>query len=173
MIKIQKLYKKYKNSEKFAVENLSLHINKGEIYGLLGTNGAGKTTVFSIISGLRKSTSGKIEVAGKNVKTELNDIKQITGIVPQEIALFPTLSVYENLRFFGRMYGLKRSEINKRIEYLLKSFQIDKNTIGRHQKTNKFNSRHTTQSANTDIRRTRRRDRHPYTYPNNKILETA
>ncbi len=124
MIKIQKLYKKYKNSEKFAVENLSLHINKGEIYGLLGTNGAGKTTVFSIISGLRKSTSGKIEVAGKNVKTELNDIKQITGIVPQEIALFPTLSVYENLRFFGRMYGLKRSEINKRIEYLLKSFQL-------------------------------------------------
>lgn len=124
MIQLKNLYKKYKGADKFAVENLSLHVKEGEIYGLLGTNGAGKTTVFSMICGLRKCTAGDIFIADKNIKHKLSEIKHIIGIVPQDIALFPSLSVYENLRYFGRMYGLSRPETEKRIDNLLTGFQL-------------------------------------------------
>jgi ABC-2 type transport system ATP-binding protein len=124
MITLEKLYKRYKGADKYAVENVSLHIAAGEIYGLLGTNGAGKTTIFSMICGLRKISKGGIYLDGKSVKNELSDIKKMIGVVPQDIALFPTLSVYENLRFFGRMYGMKRNELEIRIDRLLSDFNL-------------------------------------------------
>lgn len=124
MIVIDSLYKRYRNSRTHALQDVSLHIKTGEIYGLLGTNGAGKTTLFSVICGLRKISKGRIIIDGLDLKNHSAQIKTLIGVVPQDIALFPALSVYENLRFFGRMYGMERRELDERITYLLNDFEL-------------------------------------------------
>lgn len=118
MIAIEKLYKKYKNAEDFALEDFNLNINKNEIHGLLGPNGAGKTTLMSILSGLIKPTSGSISNQGLNYKTDLNKIKKKIGIVPQEYALYPTLTARENLEFFGKIYKVPSHELKEKINSL-------------------------------------------------------
>jgi ABC-type multidrug transport system, ATPase component len=99
IIEIKKLYKKYKNSEEFSVNDISLNIDKNEIYGILGPNGAGKTTLISMLSGLIKPTSGQFLINGLSPQKHSFKIKQIIGIVPQEYALYPTLTARENLMF--------------------------------------------------------------------------
>jgi len=107
MIQINELSKKYKGADDFSVRNLDLTIEQGEIFGLLGPNGAGKTTLISMLSSLLKPTSGNFTIDGLNYKDHKNQLKQLIGIVPQEYALYPSLSAYENLMYFGSMYGLK------------------------------------------------------------------
>ncbi len=124
MVEIQNVYKKYRNSDRFAVENLSLHIKPGEIFGLLGTNGAGKTTLFSMLSGLFPPTAGDISINGLSIKKDLAKIKKIIGVVPQDIALYPTLSARENLFFFGKMYGLRGQQLKNLIEENLNIFGL-------------------------------------------------
>lgn len=116
IIEIKNLYKKYKNAEFFSVNNISLNITEGEIFGILGPNGAGKTTLISMLCGLVKPTSGNYLIAGMSPQNNLNSIKKITGIVPQEYALYPTLTAKENLMFFGSLYGLKHAELQKKID---------------------------------------------------------
>lgn len=122
IIEIQSLSKKYKNADSFSVNNLSLQVNKGEIFGLLGPNGAGKTTLISMLCGLIKPTSGQFTINGYSYKNNARDIKKIMGVVPQEYALYPTLTARENLMYFGSMYGLKGSalkqKINDSLDYL-------------------------------------------------------
>ncbi|NOZ33715.1 MAG: ABC transporter ATP-binding protein [Chlorobi bacterium] len=126
MIRIENISKIYKNSTEFAVNNISLKINKGEIFGLLGTNGAGKTTTFAMLCGLFLPTSGEIYINNLSVRTQISEIKKIIGVVPQNIALYPTLTANENLLFFGKMYGLNRQELNISIKHWLKIFGLSK-----------------------------------------------
>ncbi len=116
IIKTENISKKYKGSKKNAINSINIEISKGTIFGLLGPNGAGKTTTLSILSGLMKQTQGNVHF--RNYKSK-KEIKKIIGIVPQELALYPILSGRENLYFFGRIYNIKKDELNKRIEHLL------------------------------------------------------
>ncbi|SHH75122.1 ABC-2 type transport system ATP-binding protein [Caloranaerobacter azorensis DSM 13643] len=108
---LKKYFKKIK-----AVDGISFEVKKGEIFGLLGPNGAGKSTTISMISTLFKPTSGDIFFKGRSIFENPIEIRKNLGIVPQEIALYPTLSGYENLRFWGNAYGLRGKKLKIRIE---------------------------------------------------------
>ncbi|MFY0481853.1 ABC transporter ATP-binding protein [Flavobacterium sp. PLA-1-15] len=116
IIQINELYKKYKDADFFSVNSLSLSIEKNEIFGLLGPNGAGKTTLISILCGLIKPTSGKFTINGLSYDKNATQIKKTIGVVPQEYALYPTLTARENLRYFGSMYGLKGKELHQKVD---------------------------------------------------------
>lgn len=116
MIQINQLSKIYKGAEAYSVCNLDLYIEEGEIFGLLGPNGAGKTTLISILCSLLKPTSGSFTINGLNFRDNRNQLKQIIGIVPQDYALYPTLTAYENLYYFGSMYGLKGASLKNSIK---------------------------------------------------------
>jgi ABC-2 type transport system ATP-binding protein len=122
IIEIAGLSKTYKGSKVPAINNISLKIEQGEVFGLLGPNGAGKTTTISILCGLFAPSHGEVYVDGLSIRNDKEQIKSIIGIVPQDIALYPSLTAYENLRFIGRMYGLKgkilKSRIYKYVELL-------------------------------------------------------
>lgn len=124
IIEIQNLTKTFKNATEPAVNGISLSINQHEIFGLLGPNGAGKTTSISILCGLFPPTSGKVLIDGKNLNQQLAGIKQIIGIVPQDIALYPTLTARENLNFYGHMYGLKGRELKEKINAWLEKLGL-------------------------------------------------
>jgi ABC-2 type transport system ATP-binding protein len=124
IIEIQNLTKIFKNATEPAVNNISFSINRNEIFGLLGPNGAGKTTTISILCGLFPPTSGKVLIDGKNIDHQLAGIKQIIGIVPQDIALYPTLTAKENLDFYGHMYGLKGRDLKEKIENWLQKLGL-------------------------------------------------
>lgn len=126
MIEIEKLYKKYKNSDVFALEDFTLTIKQNEIHGLLGPNGAGKTTLMSILSGLIKPTSGNVVIQNFNQKTDLKKIQKIIGIVPQEYALYPTLTARENLEFFGKTYKVSSKELHDNINDLTEKIGMSK-----------------------------------------------
>ncbi|HMU08756.1 MAG TPA: ABC transporter ATP-binding protein [Ferruginibacter sp.] len=116
IIEIENLTKTFKNATEPAVNGISFSIERNEIFGLLGPNGAGKTTTISILCGLFPPSSGKVTINGKDLFDEAASIKKIIGIVPQDIALYPTLNARENLAFYGSMYGLHGKELKDRIE---------------------------------------------------------
>ncbi|MEZ4916193.1 MAG: ABC transporter ATP-binding protein [Chitinophagales bacterium] len=125
IIQINSLYKKYKSADDFALKDFSLLVNKGEKLGLIGPNGAGKTTLLSILFGLIKATSGSFSINNLSYTNHKKSIKSIIGVVPQEYALYPELTAYENLLFFGSMYGLKGSELREKINKYLQYLEID------------------------------------------------
>ncbi len=102
-----------------AVDEVSFHIDEGEIFSLLGPNGAGKTTTISILSCLLRPDSGEARVGGFSVTRESEKVKQLIGVVPQDIALYEDLSGRENLMFWGRMYGMGGSELDRRVDEVL------------------------------------------------------
>ena len=99
----------------YSLNNVSLNINEGQIFGLLGPNGAGKTTLISMLCGLVKPTSGHFTIDGLDYQYHASKIKKIIGVVPQEYALYPTLTARENLLYFGSMYGLKGSDLKDKV----------------------------------------------------------
>lgn len=115
IIQLEKITKIYKGTTEPAVKNISLRIPENAIFGLLGPNGAGKTTTLNMLCGLLKPTGGEIRVNSLLLPDHLKEIRQMIGVVPQDIALYPTLTANENLRFFGNMYGLKGNQLKKRI----------------------------------------------------------
>ncbi|TYB78584.1 ABC transporter ATP-binding protein [Bizionia myxarmorum] len=119
MIDIQQISKKYKGADNFSVSNFNLTIADQEIFGLLGPNGAGKTTIISILCSLIKPTSGSFSIAGLTYQKNKNELKQLIGIVPQEYALYPTLTAFENLKYFGSMYGLNGKSLDTKINTAL------------------------------------------------------
>ncbi len=119
MIEIIDVVKHYQNASRAAVNHLSLNIPQQSVFGLLGPNGAGKTTLISMLCGLFSPTSGKIIANGWDIAVDPNKIKQIIGVVPQEIALYPKLTAYENLLFLGHMYGIETKELKERINHNL------------------------------------------------------
>jgi ABC-2 type transport system ATP-binding protein len=99
-----------------AVDGVSFTIEEGEVFGLLGPNGAGKTTTISVISCLLDPDGGDVVVGGHSVKTAAVNVRRELGVVPQEVALYPTLSAAENLAFWGRMYGLSGSALKSAVD---------------------------------------------------------
>jgi ABC-2 type transport system ATP-binding protein len=106
------------------IREVSFSIPTGEIFGLLGPNGAGKSTILSALSGLMEPTAGNIWVNGLKVNGNINQVKKQLGLVPQELALYPSLSAYENLEFFARIYGLKGKDVKERVNQLLDIVQL-------------------------------------------------
>ena len=117
MIETIKLSKTYKGKK--AVDEINIYLDEGESVGLLGPNGAGKSTTISMISSLLKPTSGDVKLNGKSTIKNPTEIRKIIGVVPQEIALYEELSAYENLKFFGEIYRVKKDVLEQRIQDLL------------------------------------------------------
>lgn len=114
-----------------ANDHLTFSVYKGEIFGFLGANGAGKTTAIRILCGLSKPTSGEIRVAGFNVFTETEKIKKHIGYMSQRFSLYEDLTVFENFRFYGGIYGMSRSAIREKTSEMLGKLGITelRNTI--------------------------------------------
>jgi ABC-2 type transport system ATP-binding protein len=119
IVDIRKLTKIYNGKLEPAVDNLSMEIHEGEIFGLVGPNGAGKTTTLSVLCGLLKPTSGTVKIDGFDLYHDLSEIKKLIGVISQEIALYDKLTAYENLYYFGRLFSMKRKELNFIIDALL------------------------------------------------------
>lgn len=117
MIDIRELTKRF--HETVAVDDLSLDIVEGEIFGLIGPDGAGKTTTLRVIATAMLPSAGQISVAGRDVVREAEAVKQLIGYMPQRFALYPDLTVMENLNFFADMYGAPVAEREQQIERLL------------------------------------------------------
>ncbi|MBI9050168.1 MAG: ABC transporter ATP-binding protein [Anaerolineaceae bacterium] len=117
ILSVNELKKSY--AEKTVVNGISFDIKRGEVFGLLGPNGAGKTTTISMISGLIIPDVGRIQVDGLDFSEQANAIKAKLGLVPQELALYPTLSARDNLLFFGRIYGIRGKMLRERVDSVL------------------------------------------------------
>ncbi len=102
-----------------AVQDVGFEIGAGETYGLLGPNGAGKTTSISMICGLLGRDAGEVEIAGRIVTTTSVEAKNAIGLVPQDLAIYPDMSARENLRFFGKLYGMSGKDLATRIDETL------------------------------------------------------
>lgn len=123
-IVISNLCKSY--DDNLVLDNLNLTIKKGSLFGLLGPNGAGKTTLVSILNFLEKKDQGDITIFGFNHQKEKNKIKQISSYIPQTYAFYPTLSAYENLEFFGALYGLKDKKLKEKIDQCVQITSLEK-----------------------------------------------
>lgn len=102
-----------------AVEHLSLEVEEGQFLGLLGPNGAGKTTTIQCIAGLHPPTSGQIRVAGYDPIDDVLDVRRVLGVVPQSIALYPSLSVLRNLQIFAGLHGLSGRALKQRVRWAI------------------------------------------------------
>ncbi|NJN54190.1 MAG: ABC transporter ATP-binding protein [Anaerolineae bacterium] len=101
------------------MNGVTFNLAQGEIFSLLGPNGAGKSTTISMLSGLLSPTSGDAIIDGHSIRQDAKAVKQIIGVVPQEIALYDTISARENLHFWGRMYGLRGEALRERVTAVL------------------------------------------------------
>ncbi len=117
VIEVENLTKKYGSF--YAVKEISFEVSKGEIFGFLGANGAGKTTAIKMLCGLLTPTSGKAIVAGFDVFHEQEKIKKNIGYMSQKFSLYEDLTVEENINFFGGIYGLSNKDIKQRTEELI------------------------------------------------------
>jgi ABC-2 type transport system ATP-binding protein len=107
-----------------AIDHLSLTVQQGEIFGLLGPNGSGKTTTINMVSGLSVPTSGEVRVLGLDVRRQARQVRQILGSVPQETALYEELTAWANMDFHADLFGIPRSEKKARITRLLELVQL-------------------------------------------------
>lgn len=122
MLKLINLTKKYGNFT--AVNDISFEVEAGEVFGLLGPNGAGKSTTVSMISTVNAPTQGEIIIDGISLDKNPRECKKLMGIVPQDIALYESLSAKDNLEFFGGLYGLSGNELQKRTEEILEIIEL-------------------------------------------------
>jgi ABC-2 type transport system ATP-binding protein len=123
-VQVNSLSKQYPKSSVLAVEQVSFEVHKGEIFSLLGPNGAGKSTTMSMLSCLIKPTAGDARIAGLSILVNPLEVKNHIGIVPQEIALYETLSARDNLLFWGRMYGMGGKALLKRVDQVLEQVNL-------------------------------------------------
>lgn len=110
---------RYPGAVQAAVAELSLSIPEGELFGLLGPNGAGKTTTIAMLSNLLRPAEGILRVCGVDLLCRPQKVRRLIGLVPQEIALYPTLTVRENLRYFGRLFGMGGKDLDRRVDECL------------------------------------------------------
>ncbi len=115
IVEVRGIHKIYPGARRPAVDGINLSIPQGKIFGLLGPNGAGKTTLLSMLCGLLSPSAGELRILGYDVRTHLNRIKRGLGLVPQDLALYPSLSARENLLFFGHMQGLCGRALHARV----------------------------------------------------------
>lgn len=128
IMEVDNLVKKYGDFE--AVKGISFSVEEGEVFGLLGPNGAGKTQTISMLTGVIPPTSGTARVGGYDILKESAHVKKINGLVPQDLALYPTLSARANLSFFGRIYGLRGKELKERVEDVLRVVALTERADG-------------------------------------------
>lgn len=107
-----------------AVDQISFKVRKGEVFGFLGANGAGKTTAIKMLTGLLSPTEGQASIAGYDVYTQSEQIRQTIGYMSQKFSLYDDLTVKENITFYGGVYGLDDSRLKSRMEEVLKSLDI-------------------------------------------------
>ena len=122
IIEVEHLTKKFGSFK--ANDDLTFFVKKGEIFGFLGANGAGKTTAIKILCGLWKPTEGNIHVAGYDVYTQHNKIKRNIGYMSQKFSLYEDMTIRENFRFYGGIYGLKNKEIEDRTGYFIEKLAL-------------------------------------------------
>ena len=118
ILEVDNLVKKF--GDHMAVKGVSFSVEEGEVFGLLGPNGAGKTTTISMLTGVLEPTDGTARIGGYDIRTNLDAVKKINGLVPQDLALYPTLSARVNLNFFGQIYGLRGKDLKERVEDVLR-----------------------------------------------------
>ena len=118
ILEVENLVKKFGDFE--AVKGISFSVEEGEVFGLLGPNGAGKTTVISMLTGILPPSAGTARIGGYDVRTQMAQAKTLNGLVPQDLALYPTLSARANLEFFGRIYGLRGRDLKERVSDVLR-----------------------------------------------------
>lgn len=121
-IQIDRLTKKY--GEIVAVDSLDLVIDEGELFGLLGPNGSGKTTAINCLTGLTRMTSGTIRVAGLDIRNDLNAVRSMLGVSPQETAVYPHLTGRENIELFGSLYSVPRERLKERTDALIQKLGL-------------------------------------------------
>lgn len=109
-----------------AVSSLNLQVNKQQIYGFLGPNGSGKTTVIRLLTGLLKPSAGKVSVLGCNLPVDAEKLRRKIGYMTQKFSLYDDLTIKENMQFIARIYGLTPKEQKKRIEELMSVYQLTK-----------------------------------------------
>lgn len=122
VIIVENLVKKFGSF--IANDKLNFQVYEGEIFGFLGANGAGKTTAIKILCGLSRPTSGKVMVADYDVARQTEQVKKNIGYMSQKFSLYEDLTVYENIRFYGGIYGLSSKEILKKSDVMLERLQL-------------------------------------------------
>lgn len=122
VIKTDNLTKRFGNFT--AVDEITFEVNKGEIFGFLGANGAGKTTAMRMLTGLSKPSSGEATVAGFDVYQQTESIKKNIGYMSQKFSLYEDLTVLENLQFYGGIYGLSKQQIKDKSSALIKDLGL-------------------------------------------------
>lgn len=129
IIKVEHLYKKF--GDFTANDDLNFYVRKGEIFGFLGANGAGKTTAIRILCGLLMPTSGNIKVAGFDVYRQSNEVKKNIGYMSQKFSLYEDMTIRENFRFYGGIYGMKPRNIRQKTDHYLQKLGLEseKNTV--------------------------------------------
>lgn len=121
-IRIEGLTKKF--GDVVAVDSLDLAIGKGELFGLLGPNGSGKTTTINCLTGLTAPTSGTVRVAGFDVRKDMEKVRAILGVSPQETAVYTHLTGRENIEFFGSLYSVPRDRLKDKTEFLVRKLGL-------------------------------------------------
>lgn len=122
VIKTEKLTKRF--GDFIATNEITFEVRKGEIFGFLGANGAGKTTAMRMLCGLSKPSSGHATIAGFDVHTQTEEIKKNIGYMSQKFSLYEDLTVLENIRFFGGIYGLTNAQLKAKSEELIAQLQL-------------------------------------------------
>lgn len=122
-IEINHLRKEF--GSKTAVNDISLTIETGKIFSLLGVNGAGKTTTIRVLTGLSRPTAGEVRIFEKDLKTELEEIKKLCNLSPQETAIAPNLTVKENLEFIAEIYGFARDKAREKVKHIIEEFSLE------------------------------------------------
>jgi ABC-2 type transport system ATP-binding protein len=128
-IEVTDLHKDF--GEVYAVQGVDFSAQQGEIFSLLGPNGAGKSTTISMLSCLLRPTRGDARVMGHSITQDPQKVKEVLGVVPQDIALYPDLSARENLEFWGKMYGLRGPDLRQRVDEVLELVDLKEHAKGR------------------------------------------
>ncbi len=121
-IQIENLTKRY--GRLTAVDRLNLEVEAGELFSLLGINGAGKSTTIKMLSGMAKPTEGDAFLLGKNIRTDLAGVKSLIGVSPQETAVAQRLTAEENLRFMAGIYGFSKEKTREKLEEMVTLFSL-------------------------------------------------
>ena len=128
ILEVDNLVKKYGDST--VVKGVSFAVEEGEVFGLLGPNGAGKTQTISMLTGVILPTSGTARIGGYDILKDAYRVKKLNGLVPQDLALYQTLSARANLNFFGRIYGLRGRELKQRVDDVLEIVALTERADG-------------------------------------------
>lgn len=131
VIEVKNLVKRF--GDFTAVDHISFEVYRGEIFGFLGANGAGKTTAMRMLCGLSKPTEGEGRVVGFDIARESEKIKRRIGYMSQKFSLYETLTVRENIRLYGGIYGMRRADIHSKMDRVLAALELskEKNTLVR------------------------------------------